>query len=837
MRFEQYCIHDREFFTKSAPQSYSESVSLAVELPEYFVDSDGYWTHLIPKAGFEVDIQGWKIHLSSALGTEQEVVREAARICGELALPFKHVSSLAMYRMANSKNAARTSAGKLVTIYPPPELLQQTLDRLEEALERFPGPNILTDVRWKNGPVFVRYGAFKEVKHGDTYCIRRPDGTLEEDIREPWFTCPEWVDVPEFLRPAIERRLVHDVPFAIKSAKKHSNAGGIYLAECLQTGREILIKEGRRYAGYTIDGADGYDRVSGEARVLRELGGAGASPLLLWEGDLSDHYFMAASKHAGITLQLWMASNIPVYDDSCQAWERYAASCAHIVGRLVEAVSALSAAGFVHGDIHPQNILIDPDTMKIGLVDFETAMPLSGSMTRGINAPGYTAPTEISPRDLDRFAIVTIVTDLLTGRVEHEDITVSRYNWTVPALLERLKLNGGSVPTPVLRLVSLQQEMLRAMEQYGGNTNQPPPSDFLLRIKKDLPKITATARKRFGHLPVHYEAFEDDLSGLGLGFAGQVMAYPDCADEEVVIRSLIEEASKTHRTGLFDGLCGSVYALLTVGAAKEAGALLRDGDIVGRTKSLRMFDGLAGIFLTALKIESYPKLVKHISDNIENNISAIAHRYLASRRPFKAKLGVRTNRFVQQSSGLMYGDLGLGWLFAEAYKRYGNNLYMDALNRALLAELDNYEVDPRGGLQYRDDGRLLPYLATGSAGFGVVLHDLDSRMIDPAIVTVVDDLIRASSPSMSTGCGLFNGYAGLFYGANGLRKFAGKDCKPLSDLEGTVRGFAVPTSFGMWAVPGDENIRITTDLATGVSGIVHATNMVAQGHYGMLRTL
>ncbi|WP_280251880.1 phosphotransferase [Nocardia abscessus] len=836
MRFERYCISDREFFTQSAPLAIPESTSLAVELPEYFIENDGFWTHLVPKFECQVDIQGWKIHLSSSLGTEQKVVRTAAKICSELALPFKHVSSVGLYRLANSKNSFRATAGKLVTIYPTRETLQHALNRLEESLEGISGPNILTDVRWKSGPVFVRYGAFKEMKHDNMFCIRRPDGTWEEDVRQPWFTCPEWVEIPSFLRAATERKFVHEVPFEIKSALKHSNAGGIYLAEWLATGQEVLVKEGRRYAGYTIDGADGYDRTAGEARVLRELNGAGTSPQLIWEGELSGHYFMAISKHHGITLQLWMASNMPVYDDSYQAWERYAASCELIVGNMIEAVSELSAAGFVHGDLHPQNILIDPDTKGIGLVDFETATPISSSMTRGINAPGYARPEGLDPGDIDRFAITTVVTDLLTGRVEHEDITASRYNWTIPALLEQLGSNGSSVPTPVLRLVSLRQAMLRGMKQPEINSVQPPPAEFLLRLRDDLPTVAASARERCGHLPVHYEALEDDLSGLGLGSAGQVLAYADCPDEEV-ISSLVEEAEKTHRTGLFDGLCGAVYALLAVDAEKEAHALLDNSDIVGRAKSLRIFDGISGILLAALKMESYPILVKRISGDIENTIATIGRRYLSSPEPPSAKLGVRTNRFVQQSSGLMYGHLGLGWLFAEAYKRYGKTLFLDALNRALLAELGSYELDLQGGLQYRDNGRLLPYLATGSAGFGVVLHDLDRKIIDPAIVAVVEDLIHASSPSLTTGCGLFNGYTGLFYGANGLRKFLGRDCTPLSELEAVVRGFAVPTSFGMWAVPGDENLRITTDLATGVSGIVHTANMVAQDYYGLLRPL
>ncbi|WP_280382565.1 phosphotransferase [Nocardia wallacei] len=834
MRFESYCIRDREFFSESSPPADTGSAWPTWEMPGYVVENDGYWTHLLPKSSRRLEDQGWKIHLSSAFGSEQQVIRAAVKICGDLALPFKYVSAPGLYRLANSKNADRTTAGKLVTIYPPAVHLQQTLDRLEEELGDIAGPHILTDVRWRNGPIFVRYGAFIEMRNDGRYCIRNPEGSWEEDVRQPWFTCPEWVDIPPFLRPSVERRNLHAVPLSIHAAVKHSNAGGIYLAEWLETGLEILVKEGRRYTGYTSDGADGYNRISSEARVLRELNGVGAGPRLMWDGELSGHYFIAITRHPGITLQRWMASNMPIYDDSRQAWEEYATDCELIVAGLIAAVSELSEAGFVHGDLHPQNIMVDPETMTIGLVDFETAVPIGSGAARGINAPGYSVPEGMDPQYIDRFAVTTIVTDMLTGRVEHEDITAERYNWSLSALLDRLESRDGSIPPAVHRLISLRREMLRNMRQSENGAE--PPTDFLARLREDLPAVAVTARQRIGHLPVHYEALEDELCGLGLGAAGHALAYVE-DPHDVVVRDLVQEAERSRRAGLFDGLCGSVYALLSLGAEKEARALLSDGNLIGRAPGLRVFDGVAGILLAALKMESYPMIVKHITDDIENDIAIFAREYLTGSDWNPSVSAVRTNRFAAQSSGLVYGDLGMAWLFSAAYRRYGKILFLDAMNRALLAELRRYELDSRGGLQFKDNGRLLPYLATGSAGFGVVLHDLDTDVVDPVVVDAVDDLIVAGSPTMSTGCGLFNGYTGLFYGANGLRKFVGKPCRPLTDLETVVRGMAVPMSFGRWAVPGDENLRITTDLATGVSGIVHAVNMICQDFYGLIRPL
>lgn len=185
--------------------------------------------------------------------------------------------------MRNSKYAARESSGKFVTIYPHDETeLQRALRDLDEQLGGVPGPYILSDLRWHEGPLFVRYGGFAP-RH--TYAddgalvpaIAQPDGELVPDVREPRFTVPDWVTVPSFLASQAQDRITaaqpDEFPYAVLQVLNFPNGGGVYLARRLTDGCEIVLKEARPHAGLDISGRDARERLRSERDVLWSLQG------------------------------------------------------------------------------------------------------------------------------------------------------------------------------------------------------------------------------------------------------------------------------------------------------------------------------------------------------------------------------------------------------------------------------------------------------------------------------------------------------------------------------------------------------------------------------------
>ncbi|WP_151484603.1 class III lanthionine synthetase LanKC N-terminal domain-containing protein [Streptomyces albicerus] len=103
--------------------------------------------------------------------------------------------------LRNSKYAARGYSGKFATLCPADETeLRRILEELDHLLGGEPGPYILSDLRWNEGPLYVRYGGSASRHRVDEY------GALVPDRRGPAFQPLEWVTLPEFLLPHLDAR-------------------------------------------------------------------------------------------------------------------------------------------------------------------------------------------------------------------------------------------------------------------------------------------------------------------------------------------------------------------------------------------------------------------------------------------------------------------------------------------------------------------------------------------------------------------------------------------------------------------------------------------------------
>lgn len=68
------------------------------------------------------------------------------------------------------------------------------------------GPYVLSDLRWHDGPLYLRYGGFRPMQVRDqrdrlVAAVQHPAGHLVPDRREPAFTPPDWVPCRRSSRP------------------------------------------------------------------------------------------------------------------------------------------------------------------------------------------------------------------------------------------------------------------------------------------------------------------------------------------------------------------------------------------------------------------------------------------------------------------------------------------------------------------------------------------------------------------------------------------------------------------------------------------------------------
>ncbi|WP_278260310.1 hypothetical protein [Nocardioides convexus] len=125
--------------------------------------ADREWVTLLPAA--PLPRQGWKIHVSATPDSAEHVLATCWDYCVAHEMAFKFLKSTECLLARSSKYADRAGSGKFVTIYPVDEdQLATVLEELGALLDGQPGPYILSDIRWRNGPLYVRYGAFEPVQ-------------------------------------------------------------------------------------------------------------------------------------------------------------------------------------------------------------------------------------------------------------------------------------------------------------------------------------------------------------------------------------------------------------------------------------------------------------------------------------------------------------------------------------------------------------------------------------------------------------------------------------------------------------------------------------------------
>jgi serine/threonine protein kinase len=131
-------------------------------------------------------------------------------------------------------------------------------------------------------------------------------------------------------------------------------------------------------------------------------------------GEVDGQPFMAMEYLVGLNAREWLLRHGPMPPDRVVA----------LGVQLCDALSAVHAAGIIHRDVKPDNVLIEPDG-TLRLTDFGIArMEVEASMTRTgglIGSPAYMSPEqilggEIDPRS-DLFSTGVTLYQLLTGEL------------------------------------------------------------------------------------------------------------------------------------------------------------------------------------------------------------------------------------------------------------------------------------------------------------------------------------------------------------------------------------------------------------------------------------
>ncbi|WP_234359984.1 class III lanthionine synthetase LanKC [Streptomyces sp. DSM 15324] len=777
-------------------------------------------------ADAELPDQGWKIHVSACMDNAEHILSVVSAYCFENRVAFKFLRSPALVQTQNAKYASRGSSGKFMTLYPVDEpALERCLHDLDAALAGQRGPYILSDLRWREGPLYLRYGGFTEQfcrsETGElVLALREPSGRLRPDVRRAVFEVPDWAPVPGVLAEALADRArasTAEFGYSVERALHFSNGGGIYIARPAGGGEEVVLKEARPHAGLDQRGDDAVLRLGRERDILHRLDGVSAVPAALDYFTAWEHHFLVQEYVEGEPLNRWFGRRYPlVHPDPDQTdVDRYRAEALQVLEGIEEGLRAIHDRGVVFGDLHPRNLIVRPDG-RVCFIDFELASPVDAFVRPGLGAAGFAAPADLHGFAIDRHALDALrlwifmplmqLTSLDTGkRAQLAAAAADRFGLPAPAPAPP---PSGPPPSPC---GPPEREALTALFS-GDRTSWPALRDSMAAA------ITASATpERTDRLfPGDPNQFTHDGLGLAYGASGVLWAL-HCTGAPVAgdhVQWLLDAVAREPcRPGLYTGSHGVALALDRLGHARQAHNLLdrllkdppdgQGSDLAG---------GLPGIGLTLLHFAGTT------GDASLHAAAADTAARLADRlRAPSGEGGPPT----AARSGLMHGSTGAALLFLRLYDTTGDRDLLDLAELALGRDLDRCVLGEDGTLQVDDGSRVLPYLESGSAGIAAVLHDQLRHRPDPALRQSLERIRGAAEPEFIVQPGLFNGRAGLIWLLCLLQDDSGVHDRVIQRHIRRLVWHLIPYQ-GHVAFPGEQLLRLSMDLATGSAGILLA---------------
>ncbi|MGH3920524.1 MAG: class III lanthionine synthetase LanKC, partial [Pseudonocardiaceae bacterium] len=773
-RYEVYCLVDPHFYDSTSqvgeqPRDFELGHS---PVPEGWTASDLEDWRVHRPINAELPAQGWKVHVSACLGNAERVLAAVADYCLNNRVAFKFLRSPDALLLANAKYADRGSSGKFITMYPADEArLEAMLIELGKVLDGSPGPYVLSDLRWGNGPLYVRYGGFAErFCLSDTgsweLAIEDLEGRLVPDRRGPTFRLPEWVRLPAFLEPHLAARnsvRVDGLPYRIERALHFSNGGGLYAGQHIGTGAQVVLKEARPYAGLDVDGTDAVARLRREREILERLAGLDVVPAVHGSFTLGEHHFLALEFVDASPLRSAIVDRYPLVklDADEQAVAEYTSWALDMQAKLERAVDTIHDRGVVIGDLHPFNVLLRPDG-RVVLVDFEIAAGVEEGRRQTLADPGFAAPRDRTGFDIDRYALaclrlfffLPLTTLIAIDRAKAVDFAA---------------VISESFPVPAAFLDEAVQVIAGHPRVRSSHPPFPldPERDGWERIRASLAGAilaSATPDRDDRLFPGDIEQFETGGLNIAHGAAGVLYTldvtgagrYPD--HEKWLQRRATHPVSGTTRLGFYDGLHGVAYVLDHLGQRAEALKVLDicTTELDGRWDrlGLGLHGGLAGI---GLNLAHFAAITGDPS--LRSAAFAVAEA-VADRLGDEDAVG-EVSGGSHPHAGLMHGSAGPALLFLRLYEQVGQPVLLDLARTALRQDLRRCLVRDDGSMEVNEGWRTMPYLADGSVGIGLVLDQYLAHRSDDQFAEAAAGIRRAAQSPFYVEPGLFHGRAGM----------------------------------------------------------------------------
>jgi serine/threonine protein kinase len=813
----------------------------------------GVWFYVEPSAGV-VPKEGFKIHVSATPKTALAVLEKILPALVRANVLFKITVDSRFLGVLTSKSFPRGSSGKFVTIYPR-DFHQFTvlIDELAVLTDSCVGPYILSDKRYKQSKVvFYRYGGFRERYERNCYGERIPviscgSNRSIEDVRSAVCTFPDGIADP-FPREESGAQqqngpiLLHD-RYRIDGAIILSNAGGVYRATDLFDGSAVVLKEARPHIGIDfLHTEDAICRLRNERDILQRLSGLDCVPRLVEYFTQWEHEFLVTRFVPGFLLPSYQTQeDVGLFTarlPTCATVQRFAEIFLTLTENLIAAVEACHREGVIVGDLAPQNVIVDPISLKVTLVDFGGSYVSGHKANSRAFTPGFASPESIAGSPLsfadDSFALRKLVLSIvypvqaiagLSPVSERRLLKGITESYCLPSSVARF-VDGLA---DVERGLSVQEirQTIPVLDANASVQAAPVNVGSLSEIQDVIRGISAHIRRtaeceRSDRLwPADYRIFSSHPLCLAYGAIGIALflqdteeGIPEYATSWIVSCRIEAQASPV---GFFNGLAGIAWGLWLLGFYDRA---LEVSELIAKSEPpdlvADVYYGIAGIGLSELFLWHATSDRRHL-----DRVCQIADRLCAN-----AQVSARGKCWPHPDgiayNGLAHGGSGIALFLLRAYEATGEVRYKATADAGLEHVIA--EASIREGCiawtRFPGDTFLWPYWRSGTAGIGCVLLRFFALTRDNRYRDLALGAARYLSNRYTISAGRFNGLTGIGEFFVDVHDY-------LQDQESLVDAWAIAKRVLLFKIekasgicfPGEDLMRISNDFGSGAAGV------------------
>lgn len=314
------------------------------------IPSDSPWS--FPKQGIKSygKNYGWKIHISASIVNLIDIIQTFFIINKELKLDFKILSSLSVIEGINIGRYGNSQVGKIITIYPKQAEVEKVLKRLSYAFKKYSGISVGSDYQFMlSENIYYRYGTLTE----DIFNIDRRNKTL----------LPSKIPIMDL---KIKRYNALPDRYIILSILSQTGTKAVYLGLDLDGNKKIIIRYATPLHDIDLFGIDSVDRLNNCLEILQDEKHTSLEKVVD-SFYLERSFVLITEKVDGLTLE----SFFKTYPETSDVVKL------KIFKKIVYIINFLHKKSIIFRDLSFKNLIINPYTHAVTLIDFEYAVKIN----------------------------------------------------------------------------------------------------------------------------------------------------------------------------------------------------------------------------------------------------------------------------------------------------------------------------------------------------------------------------------------------------------------------------------------------------------------------------